>query len=123
MKKNIVIVDDFENTLWILEFTLKNINCEILKAANGKEALSYFDGRRIDLLLTDLNMPQMNGLELVKEVKSNIYYRKLPVVLLTTEKNPEYKAKAAELNITTWIQKPFKSDDFMKIIKRCLQIA
>ena len=123
MKKNIVIADDFENTLWILEFTLKNINCEIFKAGNGKDALSFFDGRPIDLLLTDLNMPVMNGLELIKEVKSNVEYRRIPVILLTTEKSPEMKLKAAELNITTWVQKPFKTDDFVKIIKRCLQIA
>jgi len=122
MKKNIVVVDDFENTRWVIEFNLKSIECEIFNAANGKEALAYFDGRRIDLLLTDLNMPVMNGIELVKAIKDKIEYRTLPVIMLTTEKNPDFKKQVMSLNITAWIQKPFKNDEFLKVIKKCLSI-
>ncbi len=122
MKKQIVVVDDFENTRWVIEFTLKAIECEILKASNGKEALSFFDGRTIDLLITDLNMPVMDGIQLVKEVKAKAKYRIMPIIMLTTEKKPELKQEAINLQITTWIQKPFKNDEFLKIVKKCLTI-
>jgi len=123
MKKNIVIVDDFENTRWVIEFSLRGIDCELFKASNGKEALVFFDGKTIDLLITDLNMPVMNGIELVKAVKDMPEYRKMPIIMLTTEQRPERKEEATKLNITTWMQKPFKAEDFMKIIKKCLQIS
>lgn len=122
MKKTILIVDDFENTRWVIEFTLKNQNFEILKATNGKEALAYFDGRKIDLLLTDLNMPEMDGIELIKEVKNIPEYRKLPVILLTTEKSSVQRERAMELNITAWIQKPFKTETFLKVVRKSLNI-
>jgi len=125
MRKSIVIVDDFDNTLWVLEATLKMIShdFELLKAQDGKEALAYFDGRKIDLLITDLNMPVMNGIELVKNVKKNENYRKLPIIMLTTEKSPELKKEAQDLFITTWVQKPFQSDTFKKIVEKCIKVA
>lgn len=123
MKKSVVIVDDFDNTRWVIEFTLKAIDSEIFKAGNGKEALVFFDGRPIDLLITDLNMPVMNGIELIKAVKEMPEYRKMPVIILTTEKKPELKQEAIKLNITTWIQKPYKHEDFLRIVKKCLQIS
>jgi two-component system chemotaxis response regulator CheY len=125
MKKSIVIVDDFDNTLWILEFSLSSIDkeYELLKSKNGKEALAYFDGRKIDLLITDLNMPEMNGIELVRNVKGKDQYRKLPIIMLTTEKSPELKQEAQDLHITSWIQKPFQSDNFKKIIAKCLSLT
>jgi len=123
MKKKIVIVDDFDNTRWVIEFSLKSIDCEFLQASNGKQALTYFDGSKIDLLITDLNMPVMDGIELVKAVKNKIEYRRIPIIMLTTEKKPELKKEALDLNITTWMQKPFKNDEFLKIIKKCLAIT
>ncbi len=123
MKKNIVIVDDFENTRWVVEFSLRTIDCELFKAGNGKEALVYFDGKRIDLLITDLNMPVMNGFELVKAVKDILEYRKIPIIMLTTEKKQELKQEAMDLNITTLMQKPFNAENFVKIVKKCLQIS
>lgn len=121
MKKNIVIVDDFENTLWVIEFTLKPINANIIKAGNGVEALKYFQGDKVDLLITDLNMPKMNGIELVKNVKSKTEYRHLPVVMLTTEISQEKKKEAEEAKITFWIQKPFKQEQFLKIVQKLLK--
>jgi len=122
MKKTTLIVDDFENTRWVIEFNLKSIGCEILRASNGKEALSFFDGRRIDLLITDLNMPIMNGIDLVKAVKEKTEYCTMPIIMLTTEMKPELKKEALNLRITTWMQKPFKAEEFIKIVKKCLLI-
>ena len=120
-KSNIVIVDDFENTLWVIEFTLKPLRPTIFKATNGKEALKYFDGRQIDLVITDLNMPVMNGIELVEEIRKIPKYEFIPIIMLTTETSSEKKRKADEVKVTAWIQKPFKQERFMKVIQKCLK--
>jgi len=121
MKKTIVIAEDFENTRWVIEFSLKKLDAEILKAENGEIALRYFDGRNIDLLISDLNMPVLNGIDLVKQVKQLDEYRHLPVIMLTTEVNPEKKKAAEEAKISFWVQKPFKQEQFQKIIEKLLK--
>ena len=90
-------------------------------AENGVEALKYFDGRDIDLLITDLNMPEMNGIELVKEVRELSKYSFIPIIMLTTERNPEKRQMAEDVKVTTWIQKPFEQERFVKIVARCLK--
>lgn len=122
MSKRIVIADDFKNTLWVIEFTLSSLKAKIEKANNGKEALSYFDGKPVDLLITDLNMPEMNGLELIEKVRNIPLYQFIPIIMLTTEQNPEKKQKAEDIKVTAWVQKPFKNLDFLKIVKKCLKI-
>ncbi len=122
MTKTIVVVDDFENTRKVIQFSLKTIDAEILQAENGKEALRFFDGRKIDLLITDLNMPEMDGIELVSQVRSNISYMFIPIIMLTTERNQEKKDLAANVKVTTWMQKPFEQVKFLKVINRCLKI-
>ncbi len=121
MKKTIVVADDFDNTRWVIDFTLKTLDCEVLKASNGKEALAYFDGRPIDLLISDLHMPQMNGLELVRAVKYKSEYFEMPIIMLTTEKKTELKQEAMDLHVTMWMQKPFQTEEFLKIVKKCLK--
>lgn len=122
MKKTIVVVDDFENTRWVIEFALRSLDCEILKAENGKDALKYFDDRNIDLLITDYNMPVMDGAQLVEEVRNMTKYEFLPVLMLTTETSDIKKQKAEDVKVTAWIQKPFKQEEFLLIIKKCLRI-
>ncbi len=122
MTKTIVVVDDFKNTRKVIQFSLKTIDAEILQAENGKEALRFFDGRKIDLLITDLNMPEMDGIELVSQVRSNISYMFIPIIMLTTERNQEKKDLAANVKVTTWMQKPFEQVKFLKVINRCLKI-
>ncbi len=120
MKKTILIVDDFENTRFVVKFTLSRKGFEILEAADGKEALKLFDGRRIDLLITDLHMPNMNGVELVAEVRKLADYQYIPIIMLTTETDKQKKLLAEKAQVSIWIQKPFKMDIFHKIIERSL---
>lgn len=121
MKKTILIVDDFENTRRVVEFSLKSLDHEILMAENGQEALKYFDGRKIDLLITDLNMPVMDGIELVKEVRKSPLYMFIPILMLTTERSEERKQQADQVKVTSWVQKPFEQERFLKIVNRCLK--
>jgi len=122
MKKRIVIVDDFVNTRWITGFTLKSLDHELISVENGNEALRLFDGRQVDLLITDFNMPEMNGGELVRRVRKNPVYSNLPVLVLSTEKNKDIINSVEALNIKGWVQKPFKRDEFVNLVKECLNV-
>lgn len=119
--KTILIADDFENTRFVIEFTLKQAGYEVIKAIDGQDAVKYFDGRKIDLLVTDLNMPRMNGLELAEAVKRIDEYKSIPILLLTTEINEEKKQRSKEIGVTGWIQKPFVIDKFLTFIKKALK--
>jgi len=121
MKKTVLIVDDFENTRWVIEFTIKSLGVEILTAANGLEALEFFDGRNIDLLITDYNMPKMDGVELIRNMRNIQKYTFIPAIMLTTERNIEKMKKAEEVKVTAWIQKPYKQEDFLKVVSKILK--
>lgn len=121
MKKTVLIVDDFENTRWVIEFAVKLLDVDILSASNGKEALKYFDGRKIDLLITDYNMPEMDGVQLTERVRQLETYSFIPIVMLTTERSIEKMKKAQDVQVTAWIQKPYKQEDFLKVIQKLLK--
>jgi two-component system chemotaxis response regulator CheY len=120
-KKTIVVVDDFENTLFVVEFTLKNNGYNVLKANNGEDALKLFDGRTIDLLVTDLNMPGIDGIELTHKVRAIDKYKYLPILMLTTETDSKKKELARDASVTGWIQKPFKMEKFLAVIEKCIK--
>lgn len=123
MKKTIVIADDFENTRHIIKLVLQKLDVEIHEAVDGKDALKYFDGRPVDLLITDYNMPNMNGADLVGAIRGMERYKFIPALMLTTEINQDKKAKAMEVKVTSWIQKPFKQEELIVIVKKCLRIS
>ena len=121
MKKKVLVVDDFENTRKVIEFTLNHLGAEILTAGNGKEALDIIQEQKIDLLITDLNMPVMDGIELTQILREDSNYMFIPIIMLTTERNADKRKKADEVKVTAWVQKPFDHDKFMKIVERCLK--
>jgi CheY-like chemotaxis protein len=92
-----------------------------MEAADGQEALSLFDGRPIDLLITDFNMPNLNGGELIQKVRTIESYAYLPILLLTTEVREEKIKLAIDGGITGFIKKPFETQDFLRIVKRAIQ--
>ncbi|MBO7141597.1 MAG: response regulator, partial [Bacteroidales bacterium] len=108
------------NTRFVIEFTLKQAGYAVLKATDGENALAYFDGRKIDLLVTDLNMPKMDGLELAEAVKQLPDYKNMPILLLTTEINEEKRQRSRQIGVTDWIQKPFVIDKFLAKIKKAI---
>ncbi len=108
MAKTIVIVDDSESIREVVSFTLENAGYNVLVGFDGKDALKYFDGTtEIDLLITDLYMPNMNGIELIRAVRENPDYRRIPILFLTTESQRDKKMEAKDAGATGWIIKPF----------------
>lgn len=120
MKYTAVIVDDFENTRFVIGLTLSMEGFNVLKAESGEEALKLFNGQPIDLLITDLNMPGMTGIELTSRIREKPEYRRLPILMLTTETDAAKKNEATIAGVTAIIKKPFERDDFIKKVKRAV---
>ncbi len=119
--KTILVVDDFQTTRKIIINSLAKFGYKIIEAADGKEALSLFDGRTVDLLITDFNMPNMDGADLITSMRKNQQYAFIPALVLSTEIKDNKKAKAEEAKITAWIQKPFDLEKFLKIVQKAIQ--
>lgn len=107
MAKTILIVDDSESIREVVKFTLENEGFDVLVGNDGKDALRFLDGRLIDMLITDLHMPEMNGIELIKEVRTKEDYKRIPILFLTTESQTQKKMEAKDAGATGWIVKPF----------------
>lgn len=107
MAKTILIVDDSESIREVVCFTLENAGYNVLVGVDGKDALKYLDGRNIDLIITDLHMPEMNGIELIMAVRLMEDYKRVPILFLTTESQKEKKLEAKNAGATGWIIKPF----------------
>lgn len=121
MEKTILLVDDSASIRNLVEFTLKDAGFDVISASNGKEALSLFDGRSIHLLLTDLHMPEMTGMELITEVRKMEDYKYLPILFLTTETQISIKQEAKRLGATGWVVKPFNEQKLISTIRKVIR--
>ena len=120
MSKTIIVVDDFQVSNEIVAAELRKEGYEVFTTRNAKAALVYFDGREVDLLITDYQMPMMNGIELIRKVRKIQKYEYIPILLLSVIKNEAKKKEAFDENITGWIAKPFSIDKIMPIVKKAL---
>jgi len=119
--KTIVIVDDFKANTIILKNTMQRLGYEVLDANEPTLALRFFDGRKIDLLITDFKMPGMTGAELTKKVKSHPVYENMPVLILSSETAEESKAAARDAGAYGWLTKPFNIDRYIKIVNSVIK--
>ena len=118
MAKTIFLVDDSATILLSVSSILGKAGYAVEKAANAEEALKKFAaGVKVDLLLTDLNMPGMNGIELIKKVRTLAAYRFLPILFLTTESQQSRKLEAKAAGASGWIVKPATADELQNTIK------
>jgi two-component system chemotaxis response regulator CheY len=116
--KTIFIVDDSATILLSISGILGKAGYAVEKAANAEEALRKFQGGvKIDLLITDLNMPGMNGIELIKEVRKLAAYKFVPILFLTTESQQSKKVEAKAAGASGWIVKPATADELLNTIK------
>ena len=121
MNKQIVVAEDFNVSRKIIVSALTKEGFSVMEAIDGSDAASLFDGRAVDLLITDFNMPNMNGAELIKKVRSMKKYEYIPILLLTTEVKQEKIQQAIDGNITAHIKKPFDAQEFIKVVKKALR--
>lgn len=121
MSKIILIVDDSESIREVVSFTLENEGYKVLIGVDGQDALKHLDGRPIDLIITDLHMPNMDGIELIKNVRAMENYKRIPILFLTTESQTSKKMEAKEAGATGWIIKPFVPAKLIGALKKVLR--
>lgn len=121
MKKYILIVDDSESIRELVSSALEESGFVVYKGINGLDALEKLQSHSVDLVITDLNMPQMDGIMLVQEIRKNPSYKYLPVIILTTESEAKRRQVAKESGATGWIVKPFDKERLLKIIGKVLR--
>jgi two-component system chemotaxis response regulator CheY len=120
MGKTILTVDDASTMRKMVSFTLRGAGHEILEATDGADALALLRTRSVDLVLTDINMPNMDGIELTRRMRAMPAFSRTPIVLLTTESDPAKKALGRAAGATGWIVKPFSQDQLLAIVARIL---
>ena len=109
MSKLILTVDDSASIRQMVSFTLKGAGYQVIEASDGKDALSKLSGP-VKMVITDLNMPNMDGIELIRQVRALPGYKFVPSVMLTTESQASKKQEGKSAGATGWIVKPFKPD-------------
>lgn len=121
MKKKILVVDDFASIRDFVCETLQRKGYQTVGATNGNEAFTLLSNTpNVHLVLTDYNMPDCTGFELLKKIKSTLELAKVPVVFLTTESNPEKMRAAKEAGLSAWIKKPYRSETFFAQIENAI---
>ena len=121
MNKTILVVDDSNSIRESVSFFLEQSGYNVIKAIDGKDALKHLSGEKLDMIITDLHMPNMNGIELISKVRKLDNYSRLPILLLTTETLKERKLEAKKAGATGWLNKPFDKDNLMKVIKKLIR--
>jgi len=121
MPKQILIADDSVSIREILAFSLERAGFQVLVANDGLDAVRFFDGRPIDLLLTDYHMPNLNGLELISRVRKLDAYKHLPILVLTTEKQCDIVREAREAGATGWLLKPFSTEKLIQTLRKVIR--
>jgi two-component system chemotaxis response regulator CheY len=120
MAKRILMVDDSASVRQVVGIALRRAGYETLEAANGKEALALLDGERLHLIISDVNMPVMNGIEFVKALKQHPTSKFTPVVMLTTEGQDDMKQAGKAAGAKAWIVKPFNPPQLLDVVSKLI---
>ncbi len=120
MTKTIMVVDDSPSVRQMMAFTLENAGYEVVEAEDGKDALDKLSGLQVNMIVTDLNMPNVNGIELIRSVRSKSEHKYIPILVLTTESHDSRKQESREAGATGWITKPFNPEQLIGVIKKVM---
>jgi two-component system, chemotaxis family, chemotaxis protein CheY len=120
MGKLIMTADDSASVRQMVAFTLKQNGYEVVEAVDGQDALTKLGSKKVDMLLTDLNMPKLDGIGLIKGVRANAMNKFIPIVMLTTESQDSKKSEGKSAGATGWIVKPFKPEQLIAVVKKLL---
>ncbi len=118
MGRLILIVDDSASMRQLVSFSLKDAGYDVIAAVDGKDALSKVNGTKVDMVVTDLNMPNMDGIELIRQLRAGSTNKFTPVVMLTTESQDAKKQEGRAAGASGWIVKPFQPEKLIAVIKK-----
>lgn len=121
MAKTALVVDDSPTMRQMVAFTLTNAGFKVVEAEHGVDAVNKVaGGAKMDLVVTDLNMPEMDGITLIKELRKLATFKFTPILMLTTESADDKKKAGKEAGATGWIVKPFNPELMLKIIAKVM---
>lgn len=118
MGKVALTVDDSKTIREMVSFTLKGAGFDVLEAEDGKHALEVLSGNEVQVIITDLNMPNMDGLELMKALRADPKYKFTPILMLTTEGDATKKEQGKAAGATGWIVKPFNPEKLVQVVNK-----
>ena len=117
---NILAVDDSSSMRQMVTFTLKGAGHQVTEAGDGQEALNKAKSQQFDLIITDVNMPVMDGITFIKKLRGEVNYKFTPMLMLTTESAVDKKSQGKAAGATGWIVKPFNPDQLLNTVKKVL---
>lgn len=120
MGKTILIVDDSPSVRQVVGIALKGAGYEVIEGCDGKDALTKLDGRKVHLIISDVNMPNMDGITFVKEVKKLGAYKFTPIIMLTTESQESKKREGQEAGAKAWVVKPFQPAQMLAAVSKLI---
>jgi two-component system chemotaxis response regulator CheY len=118
MAKTIMIVDDSASLRQVVSIALKSAGYDVVEACDGKDALSKLDGRKLHLIISDVNMPNMDGISFVKAAKQLPAYKFTPVIMLTTEAGDAMKQQGQAAGAKAWVVKPFQPAQMLTAVSK-----
>ena len=118
--KTVLTVDDSPSIRQMVSFTLKNAGYEVVEAGDGNAGLAQARSKACDIVITDQNMPGMDGLTLIKALRALPEYRSKPILMLTTESSDAMKAQGKAAGATGWIVKPFNPQTLIDVVRRLI---
>jgi two-component system, chemotaxis family, chemotaxis protein CheY len=120
VSKSIMTVDDSASVRQMVTFTLKDAGYSVVEACDGRDALAKLTTAPVNMVITDYNMPNLDGIGLIRELRAMPAFKFIPIVLLTTESQMEKKQEGKAAGATGWIVKPFKPEQLVAVVKKVL---
>ena len=120
-QKLIMVIDDSVSLREVVGISLRTAGYEVIEACDGKDALSKLNGRKVQLMICDVNMPVMDGISFVKEVKQLPRHRYVPIIMLTTESRESRKVEGQLAGAKAWVVKPFRPEQMLRAVSKLIQ--
>ena len=120
MAKTVLAIDDSASIRQMVAFTLKSSGYEVIEAVDGQDGLDKAKARVVNLVLTDQNMPRMDGLTLIKSLRAMPQYKAVPILMLTTESSDAMKSQGRAAGATGWLVKPFDPQKLIEVVKKVI---
>ncbi|NOZ69579.1 MAG: response regulator [Deferribacteres bacterium] len=118
MARTIMIIDDSASIRMVVSIALKKAGYEVIEAVDGKDALEKIKGQKINLIICDVNMPNMDGISFLKTIKQDPNYKFTPVIMLTTESQEAKKQEGRAAGAKAWVVKPFKPEQMLAAVEK-----
>jgi two-component system, chemotaxis family, chemotaxis protein CheY len=118
--KRVLTVDDSVSVRQMVTFTLKGAGYEVMEAVDGQDGLDKAKARQVDLVLTDQNMPKMDGLSLIQSLRALPQYKSAPILMLTTESSDAMKSQGKAAGATGWLVKPFDPPKLLEVVQKVI---